>query len=193
MCFFFSFRTSNQCSNHQIFFSNISLWLIRHCMKLLGLCLHPENNFSIRQCCDKLTIWQQFLNLTPFWISLLFPSNIAFFFFETLSLLLHPHTGYVMWRQHKSFPPICMQEVYLNRRKISMRRSLYSQFQARRRRSSRLPRFHSRSRGYQIAFKPRGRTFPFASEAFSQGHSCPSALFLELLPQAKPLQMERII
>lgn len=85
MCFFFSFRTSYQCSNHQIFFPNVSLWLIKHCMKLLGLCLHPENNFSICQCCDKLTIWQQFLNLTPFWISLLFPSNIAFFFWNSQS------------------------------------------------------------------------------------------------------------
>lgn len=45
------------------------------------------------------------------WISLhseflcCFHPILLFFFVETLSLLFHPHTGYVMWRQHKSFPP----------------------------------------------------------------------------------------
>lgn len=29
--------------------------------KSMGLCLHPRNNLSIRQCRNKLTIWQQFL------------------------------------------------------------------------------------------------------------------------------------
>lgn len=71
-----------------------------------------------------------------------------------------------------------MREVYLNRGEISMRHSLYSQFQARRRRSSRLPRFHSRSHGYQIAFKPRGRTFAFASEAFFSGPFLPFSIVL---------------
>lgn len=140
------------------FFTRKNLWI-----KWMWLCLRPDSNVS--------TASQTFDCGLPEFLCCFRP-HYLFFFLNTLSLLLHPHLGASRDHRHKSFLPICMLAVYLNRDFFFFTRcSLCSQFQARRRLAARGSRLSDR-------FQARRGNLPFCLWGFFSGPFLPFSIVL---------------